>query len=175
MSQHGCVTGPSWPPPALLIADSPQVSHFPPLCLCFCTLTYLSPLMTLWAFAENDCFPLLRWLCDGSPVLEGSSKPYVIHAIKKMQTPECGTGPWEAFPTLLIMMTGICFLHRRATSMQVDKIQTGNNKCNNNNNKSKGSCCEKKKKTGHLHCSSPPTQELHSSLATDMHHRAPAG
>lgn len=102
--------------------------------------------MTLWAFVENDCFPLLRWLCDRSPVLEGSSKPYVIHAIKKMQTPECGTGPWEAFPTLLIVMTGTCFLHRRATSMQVDKIQTGNNKCNNNNNKSKGSCWEKKRR-----------------------------
>ena len=60
----------------------------------------------------------------------GNSKPYVIHAIKEMQTPECGTGPWEAFPMLLIMMTEICFLHRQATSMHVDKIQAGNNNCN---------------------------------------------
>lgn len=47
-----------------------------------------------------------------------------------MHAPECGTGPWEAFPTLLVMMTEICFLHRHATSMHVDKIRTGNNNCN---------------------------------------------
>lgn len=115
---------------SVFIADSPQVSHFPPLCLCFC-IPHLSILSNCAVGLRGKwLFPPWRWLCDRDPVLVGNSKPYVIHAIKEMQTSECGTGPWEAFPMLLIMMTEICFLHRQATSMHVDKIQTGNNNCN---------------------------------------------
>lgn len=59
----------------------------------------------------------------------GNVESYVTHAVEETQTPERGTGPWEAFPMLLIMTTAICFLHRQATSMPVDKIQGGNNNC----------------------------------------------
>lgn len=83
---------------SVFVADSPQVSHFPLLCLCFC-IPRLSILSNCTAgLCGKWPFPLWRWLCDGSPVLVGNSKPYVIHEVKEMQTSERGTGPWEAFP-----------------------------------------------------------------------------
>lgn len=162
--------------PALVAADSPQVSHFPSLCLCFCIprLSILSNCTAgLWG---KWLFPLWRWLCDGSPVLVGNSKPCVVHAIQEMQPSERGTGPWEAFPMPSITMTEICFLHRQAPSMHVDKIQTGNNNCNNIMTliKVRVPAGEKKIK-GHLYCSSLPMGELRSSRATDTHYHTPAG
>lgn len=103
-----------------LVADSPQVSHFHSLFLCFCVLLSVVSNNTAGLWGEMTDIPRKR-LRDGSPVLLGSSESYVIHAIKETQTAVRGTEPWEAFPTLLIKMTEIHFLHSQATSMHVEK------------------------------------------------------
>lgn len=78
-----------------------------------------------------------------------------------------GTEPWETFPTLLIKMTEIHFLHRQAMSVHVEKKpHTRNNNCNEITVKVRG-------KKGHLYFFSIPMGE--GSLATDAYHNKSAG
>lgn len=111
-SQHGA-TDPLWLPPHFCTrTDSHRWVISLPFLVFF--IPCLSHLSTVGLCGKWQ-LPLWRWQCDGSPVLGGNSMPCVIHAVKDVHTLECGTGPWEVFPTLLVMVTEICFLYRHST------------------------------------------------------------